>query len=159
MERETSEGNALIFRRATAADLPAVVRLLAEDQLGRTRDDPSEPLDPAYVAAFERVASNPRDMLLVVESQGRVVGTLQLTILDGISRRGASRGQIEAVRVAAEARGRGIGEALMQHAISLARDAGCRLVQLTTDKRRADAQRFYKRLGFVDSHEGMKLEI
>jgi ribosomal protein S18 acetylase RimI-like enzyme len=159
MERKMTECGALIFRRAAEADLPAIVRLLAEDQLGRSRDDPSEPLDPAYAAAFARIDANPRDMLLVVEAGGLVVGTLQLTILDGISRRGATRGQIEAVRVAADVRGRGVGEAMMQHAISLARDAGCGLVQLTTDKRRGDAQRFYRRLGFVASHEGMKLEI
>jgi ribosomal protein S18 acetylase RimI-like enzyme len=159
MVEKASGTGALIFRRAAAADLPAIVRLLAEDQLGRTRDDPSEPLDPSYRAAFERIAGNPRETLLVVETEGLVVGTLQLTVLDGLSRRGRSRAQIEAVRVDGRLRGRGIGEALMRHAISLARDAGCRLVQLTTDKRRVDAHRFYERLGFVASHEGMKLEL
>lgn len=152
-------GGALVVRRAAAEDLPAIVRLLAEDQLGRTRDDPSDPLDPAYHAAFDRIAANPRDLLLVGEIDGRVVGTLQLTMLDGIARRGMRRAQIEAVRIDAGVRGRRLGEALMRHAISLARDAGCGLVQLTTDKRRLDAHRFYARLGFAASHEGMKLEI
>lgn len=147
------------FRDATAADLPAVVRLLADDTLGARRETVSEPLPHAYYAAFEAMQCQAGNRLLVAECAGEIIGCLQLVLLPGLSRMGATRAQIEAVRVAASARGRRIGERLVKHAIDEARVAGCRLVQLTSDRSRVDAHRFYERLGFVGSHLGMKLEI
>jgi GNAT superfamily N-acetyltransferase len=148
-----------VIRRATAADLPAIVAMLADDALGRTREDPSIPLDPRYTAAFHAIDADPNQLLAVMERGGEVVGTLQLTFLPGLSHRGAWRGLVEAVRIAQTERGGGMGAALMQWAISRCRERGCRMVQLTTDKSRTDAHRFYERLGFRASHEGMKLVL
>ena len=149
----------LSFRDATRDDLPAIVRLLAADSMAAGRERPGEKLAPGYAAAFDRMAAQPGNRQIVAELDGRVVGCLQLTIIHGLSRAGMTRAQIEGVRVDAACRGRGIGEALFAHAIEAARAAGCGLVQLTTDKRRADARRFYERLGFTASHEGMKLAL
>ncbi|GAA1635808.1 GNAT family N-acetyltransferase [Georgenia ruanii] len=146
----------VVLRRARAADLPALVRLLADDQLGVERDGGD--LAP-YRRAFAAIDADPSQLLVVAEADGVVVGTLQLTTIPGLARRGALRAQVEAVRVAAARRGRGLGRAMMGWAIEEARRRGCALVQLTTDKRRADAHRFYARLGFVASHEGMKLSV
>ncbi len=146
-------------RTATAADLPAIVRLLADDPLGATRECFEEPLPQAYVESFDAIEAQNGNEILVAESDGAVVGCLQLTVIPGLARLGMSRGQIEGVRVDQACRGRGVGEALFQHAIERARAAGCGLVQLTTDKSRPDAHRFYERLGFVASHEGMKLAL
>ena len=139
------------IRLARRDDVAAIVRLLAEDQLGTTRESPGDPLPQAYWDAFERLG--PTNAFYVAEIGGEVVGCLQLTFIAGLSRRGATRAQIEAVRVAAARRGAGIGEALIRHAIARARDAGCSLVQLTTDRQRSDAHRFYERLGFVPTGE------
>lgn len=147
------------IRDATRADLPDFVRMLADDPLGASREGSAEPLDPAYEAAFAAIAAAPGERILVAEREGRPVGMLQLSLIPGLSRRGMMRAQIEGVRVAAGQRNAGIGEELVRHAIDLAREAGCGLVQLTTDKTRADAHRFYERLGFVASHEGMKLAL
>ena len=147
------------IRPATEADLPAIVALLADDPLGRTREDASVPLDPAYRAAFDAVMANPAIRLVVLEDGGAVVGTLQLTILPGLSRRGAGRGIVEAVRVASPHRGKGLGARLMAWAVEECRRQGCRTVQLTTDRSRADAHRFYERLGFKASHLGYKMEL
>ena len=144
----------VVLRRATAADLPALVRLLADDQLGTARDGGD--LTP-YRRAFAAIDTDPAQLLVVAEADGAVVGTLQLTIIPGLARRGALRAQVEAVRVGADRRGRGLGGAMMAWVIEEARRRGCALVQLTTDKRRTDAHRFYERLGFAASHEGMKL--
>ena len=149
----------LSFRAAIRDDLPAIVRLLADDGLGRNRERPSEPPHPAYEEAFDRMTAQPGNIYLLAETDDGVIGCLQLTIIHGLSRVGMSRAQIEGVRVATSHRGMGIGEALFREAIARAREAGCGLVQLTTDKSRSDASRFYKRLGFVASHEGMKLEL
>jgi GNAT superfamily N-acetyltransferase len=146
-----------VFRPATAADIPAIVAMLADDMLGAARE--GDPADPAYLAAFYAIAADPNELLAVAEIDGRVAGTVQIGFLPGLSRKGAWRGQIEAVRVAALFRGRGLGEAMIRWALDQCRARGCAMVQLTTDKRRADAQRFYGRLGFVASHEGMKLEL
>ena len=146
------------LRRATAADVPAIVALLAADQLGATRDG-GEDLAP-YERAFAALDADPAQLLAVAAAPGgAVVGTFQLTIIPGLARRGASRAQIEAVRVRADHRDRGLGGAMMAWAIGEARRRGCALVQLTTDKRRADAHRFYERLGFTASHEGLKLML
>jgi GNAT superfamily N-acetyltransferase len=150
----------VVLRRARAADVPALVALIATDQLGATRDGVRDQADlAAYGQAFEAIDEDPAHLLLVAEMAGQVVGTLQLSFLPGLARRGALRAQIEAVRVADSARGTGLGSAMMQWAIEEARTRGCALVQLTSDKSRAGAHRFYERLGFVASHEGMKLKL
>ena len=147
----------VVLRRALLADLPAIVALLAADDLGATRDGIRTEADlAAYQRAFADIDRDPAQLLVVAEAEGRVVATLQLSFIPGLSRRGALRAQIESVRVAASARSRGLGHALFTWAIDEARRRGCALVQLTTDKSRADAHRFYQRLGFVASHEGMK---
>jgi GNAT superfamily N-acetyltransferase len=148
------------LRQATASDVTAIVGLLAADQLGATRDGVRTEADAAaYTAAFRAIDADPAHLLVVAESAGRVVGTMQLSFLPGLARRGALRAQIEAVRVAASQRGSGLGAAMIAWAIEEARRRGCALVQLTTDKSRTDAHRFYQRLGFVPSHEGMKLPL
>jgi ribosomal protein S18 acetylase RimI-like enzyme len=144
------------FRRATAADLPAIVALLADDMLGATRERPG---DPAYGAAFAAIEADANQFLAVVEEAGHVVGCLQLSFIPGLSRLGMWRGQIESVRIAASHRGGGLGRRMFEWAIEACRARGCGLVQLTTDKARPDALRFYESLGFVASHEGMKLAL
>jgi ribosomal protein S18 acetylase RimI-like enzyme len=149
----------MIFRPATTADLPAILAMLIDDELGKLREDPGTPLNPSYLEAFEAIARDPNQLLAVADQDSQVVGCLQLTFLPGLSHRGAWRGQIEGVRIAASQRSSGLGKAMMEWAIAQCRASGCRMVQLTTDKRRHDAHRFYARLGFVASHEGMKLEL
>ena len=147
------------FRRAQASDLPAIVAMLADDALGAGREDPSVPLAPSYLHAFSAIDADANQLLIVAVEAGQVIGTLQLTFLAGISRKGAWRGQIEAVRVASDRRGAGIGEAMMTWAIEQCRRRGCGLIQLTSDKTRAGAHRFYDRLGFTPSHVGYKLDL
>ncbi len=152
------------IRSATHGDLAEIVRLLADDPLGAQRERFEDPLPPAYGSAFDAIAHQHGNQVLVAiaadpKSGDRVVGCLQLTFIPGLARQGMTRAQIEGVRVDAGRRGEGIGEALFHAAIDLARTAGCGLVQLTTDKSRPDAHRFYRRLGFVVSHEGMKLPL
>jgi GNAT superfamily N-acetyltransferase len=151
-------GTAVRLRRAEAGDVPALVALLADDDLGREREEPETDLAP-YRRAFALVDADAAHLLVVAEAGAEVVGTLQLSVLPGLSRRGALRAQLEAVRVARGSRGTGLGAALVGWAVDEARRRGCALVQLTTDKSRTDAHRFYARLGFVASHEGMKLEL
>lgn len=146
----------MLIREAVNADLPAIAALLADDGLGRGREAPG---DPAYGEAFERMRAQPGNVYLVAERDGQVIGCLQFTLIHGLSRKGMSRAQIEGVRVAAEARGAGVGETLFRAAIDRAREAGAGLVQLTTDRERPDARRFYERLGFSASHIGMKLSL
>jgi ribosomal protein S18 acetylase RimI-like enzyme len=145
------------FRLTTEADLPGVVQLLADDPIGATREQYTEPLPEPYRTAFRAMQAQSGNELLVAEHNGAIVGCLQLTVIPGISRLGSCRAQIEGVRVSSARRGTGLGEALMRDAIERARVAGCTLVQLTTDATRDDAQRFYERLGFAPSHVGMKL--
>ncbi|MEU8226884.1 GNAT family N-acetyltransferase [Kribbella sp. NPDC048915] len=145
------------IRRATAADVAAIVKLIADDQLGATRESLDD-LTP-YLAAFEQIDADPNQLLMVAVRNDEVIGTLQLTIIPGLSRRGSTRGLIEAVRVAAEARGSGLGGMLIRWAIEESRARGCSLVQLTSDKTRTDAHRFYTNLGFTASHEGFKLKL
>jgi len=146
----------MIIREAVATDIDAIVALLADDGLGRGREAPG---DPAYHAAFQAMSEQPGNVYLVAERDGELVGCLQFTVIHGLSRKGASRAQIEGVRVHAARRGQRIGEALFEAAFARAREAGCKLVQLTTDQRRADARRFYERLGFTASHWGMKRDL
>ncbi|GAA2807451.1 GNAT family N-acetyltransferase [Saccharopolyspora taberi] len=147
----------VIIRRATGADVPAIVALLADDELGSTRESPDD-LAP-YEHAFAQIDADRGEHLVVAERDHQVIGTLQLSLLPGLSRRGALRAQIEGVRIAGSARGLGLGETLVRWAIDEARSLGCVLVQLTSDKTRGDAHRFYERLGFTASHEGFKLPL
>ena len=147
----------LLIRPATAADVPAIVALLADDDIGTGREDVDD-LAP-YLAAFAEVDADPRQLLVVGELDGQVVATMQLTVLPGLSRRGSSRGQIEAVRVAGERRGQGLGGQLIRWGIEECRRRGLATVQLTSDARRVDARRFYERLGFTASHIGFKLPL
>ena len=147
----------MIFREATRADLPAIVALLADDVLGKARD--FSVVDDAYERAFADIDADPRNFLIVADDGAEVVGCMQITYIPGLGRHGAERAQIEAVRVRSDRRGRGLGAHLFTWAIDQARNRGCALVQLTTDKSRADAHRFYSRLGFVASHEGLKLTL
>lgn len=147
--------NDIIIRLASRDDVPAIVALLADDRLGQTREDAGN-LGP-YLKAFDDMAAQGGNIALVAEIGDAVVGCLQLTIIPGLARGGMKRGQIEGVRIAAGQRGRKLGERLIAEAIARARAAGCGLVQLTTDRSRPDAHRFYERLGFAASHLGMKL--
>ena len=150
----------VIVRRARASDVPAIVDLLAADQLGATRDGVGCAEDLAvYQAAFEAIDRDPAHLLIVAQSGPDIVATMQLSFLPGLARRGALRAQIEAVRVHGAYRNRGLGAALFTWAINESRRRQCALVQLTTDKSRTSAHRFYERLGFVATHEGMKLAL
>lgn len=147
----------LTIRPAAPSDIPAIVALLADDAIGATRESPDD-LTP-YQAAFARLAADPQQHLIVAERAGRAVGTLQLTVIPGLSRRGATRTIIEAVRIDATERGSGLGTELIEWAIDKSRELGADLVQLTSDATRTDAHRFYERLGFVASHLGFKLAL
>ncbi|MFF7377776.1 GNAT family N-acetyltransferase [Streptomyces massasporeus] len=147
----------LEIRAAVADDVPAIVAMLADDPLGAQRESPDD-LAP-YLSALERLSADPNQRLVVAVREGRVVGTLQLTIVPGLSRRGATRSIVEGVRIHADERGSGLGTELIEWAIEESRDQGCHLVQLTSDKTRADAHRFYERLGFTASHTGFKLQL
>ncbi|MBQ1051323.1 GNAT family N-acetyltransferase [Micromonospora sp. C51] len=147
----------VIFREAVRADLPAILDLLADDMLGRTRDVGE--VDATYEKAFADITADPRNQLVVAEAGGELLGCMQLTYIPGLGRHGTERQLIESVRVRSDQRGRGLGRQMMTWAIDQARQHGCGLVQLTTDKTRHDAHRFYLGLGFVASHEGMKLSL
>lgn len=150
----------LTFREAAHEDLGAIVHMLADDALGQDREQPGDPVSAAsYQAAFNAIAADPNNELLVACRGDVVVGTLQLTFTPSLSYQGSWRATIESVRTAAALRGQGIGSALVQWAIERAHRRGCRIVQLSTHKSRRDAQRFYERLGFYASHEGMKLHL
>ncbi|GAB2765592.1 GNAT family N-acetyltransferase [Rhabdobacter roseus] len=147
------------YRLATAADLAEIVGMLADDTLGTTREKFQVPLPDSYLQAFAIIASDPHQELTVVESAGEIIATFQLSFIQYLTHQGGIRAQIEAVRVKATYRGQGIGTAVFQYAIRRAKEKGAHLLQLTTDKKRPDAQRFYEALGFVASHEGMKLHL
>ncbi|MFF3502123.1 GNAT family N-acetyltransferase [Streptomyces sp. NPDC003247] len=147
----------LEIRAVVADDLPAIVGMLADDPLGALRESPDD-LAP-YLVALERLSADPNQRLVVAVRDGRVVGTLQLTIVPGLSRRGATRSIIEGVRVHADERGSGLGTRLIEWAIEESRRAQCQLVQLTSDNTRTEAHRFYERLGFQASHAGFKLQL
>ncbi|NNE23144.1 MAG: GNAT family N-acetyltransferase [Rhizobiales bacterium] len=148
------------FRPATKDDLPAIIALLAADQLGQAREDASLPLAAAYLDAFAAIDADRNQLLAVaVGTDDTVIGTLQLSFIPGLARSGAWRGQIEAVRVAEAHRSSGLGQQMFEWAIEKSRARGCKLVQLTTDKTRPDAHRFYEKLGFIASHEGYKLKL
>ncbi|WP_329273979.1 GNAT family N-acetyltransferase [Streptomyces sp. NBC_01451] len=147
----------LEIRPATMADVPAIVGMLADDPLGAQRESPDD-LTP-YLTALARLAGDPNQHLVVAAREGHVVGTLQLTIVPGLSRKGATRSIIEGVRVHAAERGNGLGGLLIEWAIDTSRRENCQLVQLTSDVTRTEAHRFYERLGFTPSHVGFKLQL
>lgn len=151
--------DALTYRSAIEADLPFLDALAAADEIGAARD----PLRPNQreqaLEALHAITDDPNHTLYIVERSGAPVASFQLSFIPGISRKGAWRGQIESVRVVAEARGQGIGEAMMRWAIVRCEERGCGIVQLTSDKKRDAAHRFYERLGFVGTHTGFKLKL
>lgn len=147
----------MIFRDATVADLPVILAMLAEDTIPANRE--ADPSDPRYLAAFEAIGADPNQRLIAAELGGRVVGTMQLSFLPGLSFTGSWRGLIEAVRIVADLRGQKLGERMIRWAVEQCRARDCKLVQLTSSAKRTDAHRFYARLGFVQSHVGMKLHL
>jgi len=149
----------IVFRPAQSADLPSIVALLADDDLGRSREDASAPVNGKYVDAFDALQRDPNQLMAVLIADGIVVGCVQISFIPGLSRLGMWRGQIESVRIASSCRDEGLGHRFLEWAIAECRQRGCGLVQLTTDKSRLDAQRFYESLGFRASHEGMKLSL
>ena len=158
MDREQTDA-VIEFREAVREDLTEIVRLLADDPLGLSRECDEGPLPPAYYDAMAVIADDPNNEVLVATLAGQIVGVLQLTFIPSLTRIGSWRAQIEGVRVAAEYRGQGIGTQLVNWAIELAKTKNCGLVQLTMDRRRERAGDFYRRLGFVATHEGFKIEI
>jgi GNAT superfamily N-acetyltransferase len=154
---DTGVVNDHTIRKARRDDVEAIVHMLADDQLGAARDDPAD-LVP-YLHAFDDIDADPNQLLVVVVSDDQPIGTLQLTMIPGLARRGALRGQIEAVRIRADHRGSGLGADLLQWAIDESRRRGCALVQLTSDTSRTQAHRFYERLGFEPTHTGFKLKL
>jgi ribosomal protein S18 acetylase RimI-like enzyme len=155
-----AENSPATIRRAGRADVPPIVQMLADDPLGSGRERLEDPLPESYFRAFDALDRDPNIQLMVAEDgEGAVVGCLQLCILPGLSSQGASRGLIEDVRVAAHCRSRGIGEQMVQWAVTEARSRGCKLVELLTHNTRVEAQRFYKRLGFASSHVGMTIRF
>lgn len=150
---------AVTFRRASADDLPCIVRLLADDPLGAKREAYANPLPASYRAAFDAIDRDPNNELVVAEADGRIVGVLQMTFIPCITYRGGWRALVEGVRIASDMRSGGLGKQLFARAIERARARDCHVLQLTSDKSRPDAIRFYEALGFVASHEGMKLHL
>lgn len=149
----------LLFRRATIQDLPAIVRMLADDELGSQREIYKNPLPETYIRAFNEIDADKNHELLVAELNGDVVGTLQLTFLPSISYQGGLRSQVESVRVDSTLRSKGIGAKMMRYAITRAKERGAYLMQLTSHESRTAAHRFYERLGFKKAHVGMKLTL
>jgi GNAT superfamily N-acetyltransferase len=149
----------LTFRRATEADVPAIIRMLADDRLGASRETLEAESLPRYLDAFRIIDADANQFLLVVDDGTEIVGTLQLTFIAGLARGGLKRGLVEAVRVSSDRRGEKIGEAMLAWAVDKCRREGCGIVQLTTDKSRTDAHRFYDRLGFEPSHIGYKMML
>ncbi|WP_338875776.1 GNAT family N-acetyltransferase [Spirosoma sp. SC4-14] len=149
----------LTFRLATANDLVEIVQMLADDPLGSMREKLELPLPEAYIKAFERIIKDSNQELTLAELNGKPVGTFQLTFIQYLTHQGGLRAQIEAVRVHSTHRGKGIGTAMFTYAIERAREQGCYMLQLTTDKQRPKAVHFYESLGFVATHEGMKLNL
>ena len=149
----------LNFRPARSDDLPAIVRMLADDFLGQQRESLELPLKESYINAFREIDADPNNELIVAERDGEVIGTLQLTFTPSLSYQGSKRCTVESVRVDSKSRGQGVGREMMLWAIERAKENGCLSVQLTTHNDRKDAHRFYENLGFNHSHAGMKLNL
>jgi len=151
--------NNLILRHAEEKDLPDTVRLLVEDDLGSTRETLSDPLHSSYHQAFQAITQDKNQALLVVADNEKVVGTCHLTFIPSLSFKGSWRLNIENIHVDKNLQNQGIGTWMLQQAIEMGREKSCKFVQLTTNKKRARAKTFYEKLGFVASHEGMKLDL
>lgn len=151
--------NNITFRKAKLDDLHKIIQLLVEDDLGQTREQFSETLDQRYIEAFKKIDADANQYLMVAEQDNDIIGTCHLTIMPSLTFTGATRMQIEAVRVAEKCRGQGIGEQMMQQAFDYAKQHGATIIQLTTNKKRNRAKVFYEKLGFEASHEGMKLYL
>ena len=151
--------NNLTHRKATINDLRAIVRLLLEDELGRTRERLEQEIDQRYINAFHRIDADPNQYVMVVELNSEIVGTCHLTLIPSLTFIGSTRLQIEAVRMSEKYRGRRVGEWMINAAIEHAKSHGALIIQLTTNKKRARAKKFYKNLGFEPTHEGMKLYL
>ena len=150
----------MIYRKALEEDIPSIVSMLADDELGKQRENDQTPLPKEYLAAFERINIDVNQELIVVEDENNeIIGTLQLTYIQYLTYRGGIRAQIEAVRIRKDKRGLGLGKQFFEWAIQRAKERNAHLLQLTTDKKRPKAIQFYKDLGFVQSHEGMKLHL
>jgi len=149
----------LHFRKANRLDLPFIIRLLADDPLGAEREKFANPLPEQYYTAFDEICSDKNNYLIVAELDNQIIGTLQLTLISYLTYQGGKRALIEGVRTDKSVRGKGIGKAMLEWTIQKAKVEGCHIVQLTTDKKRPDALEFYKMLGFIASHEGMKLYL
>ena len=152
--------NNMIIRQAKIEDVPLIVEMLANDELGKLREDFQEPLPEKYYSAFENIDNDSnQELVVILNEHNQVIGTVQLSFIQYLTYQGGIRAQIEAVRVHQNHRNKGVGKQLFQWAIKRSKERGAHVVQLTTDKKRPDALKFYKTLGFVDSHEGMKLHI
>ena len=148
------------FRRAAREDVPAIIKMLSDDELGESREDFREPLPNKYYLAFASIDADPNQELIVVEDDDyEIIGTLQLSFTQYLTYQGRIRAQIEAVRIRKDVRGEGIGQKLFEWATERAKERGAHLLQLTTDKKRPDAIRFYEKLGFLASDEGMKIHF
>ncbi|AXT60352.1 GNAT family N-acetyltransferase [Aquimarina sp. AD10] len=148
------------FRKATIADVPIIVKMIADDELGKSRENYKNPLPEQYLEAFRAIDIDPQQELIVVENQNaEVIGTLQLTFIRYLTYQGGIRAQIEAVRIRKDQRDKGIGKKMFEWVIARAKQKGAHLLQLTSDKKRPEAIHFYKKLGFRSSHEGMKLHF
>jgi GNAT superfamily N-acetyltransferase len=148
------------FRKATKNDVSAIVEMIADDELGKTRENFQIPLPSEYLIAFEKINSDANQELVVVENENsEIIGTLQLSFIQYLTYRGGIRAQIEAVRIRKDKRGIGIGKTMFEWAINRAKEKNAHLLQLTTDKKRPKAIKFYEELGFIQSHEGMKMHF
>ena len=147
------------FRIAVEQDLDRIVEMLSDDDLGKTRERYEQPLPESYIKAFQAITSDPNNELVVAYQGNEVIGVQQITFVPYITYQGGWRATIEGVRTAPSVRGKGIGTELIKWAIHRAKERGCHLIQLTTDKQRGDALRFYERLGFKPTHEGLKMKL
>jgi len=150
----------MIFRKATEKDLFSIVQMLADDELGSTRESFQDPLPPSYLEAFKNISNDPnQELIVVVNSHHEIIGTMQLSFIQYLTYQGGIRAQIEAVRIRKDQRGAGIGKKMFQWAITRAKERKAHVLQLTSDKKRPDAIRFYEDLGFQSTHEGMKMHF
>lgn len=148
------------FRKATKEDIPQIVKMIADDALGKLRENYKDPLPSVYYDAFHNIDNDSNQELIVIQdTDASIIGTLQLSFIQYLTYQGGIRAQIEAVRIRQDKRGEGLGETLFKWAIQRAKDRNAHLIQLTTDKKRPEALKFYERLGFTTSHEGMKLHF
>ena len=151
--------NTLTFRLATADDLPDIVRMLSDDTLGATREKFERTLSDKYLTTFKKIANDTNQELTIVEMNGEKVATFQLTFIQYLTHQGGLRAQVEAVRTNSKHRGQGIGTKVFEYIINRAKERGCNLLQLTSDKKRTEAIKFYETIGFISTHEGMKLKL